>query len=81
MKKYCVHYDSSGAIHRLIAVNAPVDHMPMLVPEPGLFVGEVAGEIPGWKHETDLPDLEALRKIAQTLRVATPIPSCKLVRK
>jgi hypothetical protein len=55
--------------------------MPMLVPEPGLFVAEVEGEIPGWKHETDPPDLEALRKIAQTLRVATPIPRCKLVRK
>jgi hypothetical protein len=80
MKVY-VHYDSSGAIHSLIAVNAPADRMPMLVPEPGLFVGEVEGEVPGWKHETDQPDLEALRKIAQTLRVATPIPRCKLVRK
>ncbi|HET6887587.1 MAG TPA: hypothetical protein VFH87_06655 [Candidatus Udaeobacter sp.] len=80
MKVY-VHYDSSGAIHGLIAANAPADRMPMLVPEPGLFVGEVKGEVPGWKHETDPPNLEALRKIAQTLRVAAPIPRCKLVRK
>jgi hypothetical protein len=79
--KFYVHYDCSGAIHGLITVDAPADRMPMFVPEPGLFLGEVEGDIPGWKHETDQPDMEALRKIAQTLRVATPIPLCKLVTK
>jgi len=33
------------------------------------------------KPEPDESDLEALRKIVQTLRVATPIPRCKLVSK
>ncbi len=80
MKVY-VHYDRSGAIHGLIAVNAPADRIPMLTPEPGLFVAEVEGEIPGLKPDPDESDLEALRKIAQTLRVATPIPRCKLVSK
>jgi hypothetical protein len=80
MKVY-VHYDSSGAIHGLIAVNAPADRMPILTPKAGLFVAEVEGKVPGWKYETGEPDLKALREIAQTLRVATPIPRCKLVRK
>lgn len=80
MKVY-VHYDSSGVIHGLIAVNAPADRMPMLAPKAGLFVAEVEGKVPGWKHETGEPDMKALHEIAQTLRVATPIPRCKLVRK
>jgi hypothetical protein len=80
MKVY-VHYDSSGAIHGLIAVNAPADRIPMLATGPGLFVAEAEGEVPRLKPEPDESDLEALRKIAQTLRVATPIPRCKLVRK
>ena len=81
MKVY-VHYDSSGAIHGLIAVNAPADRMPMLTPKAGLFVAEVEGAVPGWKpRKTGEPDMKALHEIAQTLRVATPIPRCKLVRK
>jgi hypothetical protein len=80
MKVY-VHYDGSGAIHSLISVDAPSDRIPMLVPEPGLFVAEVEGEIPGLKHERDESDLQALSKIAQTLRVATSSPRCKLVSK
>jgi hypothetical protein len=80
MKVY-VHYDGSGAIHGLITVNAPEDRIPMLAPGPGLFVAEVEGEIPGLKNAPDGSDMEALRKIAQTLRVATPNPCCRLVRK
>jgi hypothetical protein len=80
MKVY-VHYDYSGAVHSLIVVNAPVDRIPMLAPGPGLFVAEVEGEILGLKSEPDERDLEALSKIAETLRVATPIPRCKLVSK
>jgi hypothetical protein len=80
MKVY-VHYDYSGAVHSLIAVNAPADRTPMLAPKPGLFVAEVEGEVPGLKPDPDEADLEALRKIAQTLRVATPTPHCKLVSK
>ena len=80
MKVY-VHYDRFGTIHGLIAVNAPADHSPMLAPGPGLFVAEVEGEIPGLKAEPEVSDLAALRKIAQTLQVATPIPRCKLVSK
>ena len=80
MKVY-VHYDHSGAIHSLISVNAPADRIQTLAPEPGFFVAEVEGEIPGLKPEPGESDLEALRKIAQTLRVATPSPRCKLVSK
>lgn len=80
MKVY-VHYDASGAIHSLVAVNAPADHMPALAPEPGLLVAEVEGKVPGWKYKDKLPDLEALRQVAQTLRVATPVSRCKLVKK
>ena len=80
MKVY-VHYDYSGAIHSLVAVNAPADRTSMLAPGPGLFVAEVEGEVPGLKPDPDESDLVALRKIAQNLRVATPIPRCKLVSK
>ena len=80
MKVY-VHYDGSGAIHSLISVNAPADHFPMLAPEPGLFVAEVEGESLGLKPESGESHMEALRKVAQTLRVATPGPHCKLVGK
>jgi hypothetical protein len=80
MKAY-VHYDYSGAVHSLIVANAPADRIPMLAPGPGLFVAEVEGEIPGLKTEPDERDLEALDKLAETLRVATPIPRCKLVSK
>ena len=78
MKVY-VHYDHSGAIHGLITVNAPADRIPMLAPGTGLFVAEVEGEFPGLKPELAESDLEALRKTAQTLRVSTPVPRCKLV--
>jgi hypothetical protein len=80
MKVY-VHHDYSGAVHSLIVANAPADRIPMLAPGPGLFVAEVEGDVPGLKPELDESDLEALRKIAQTLRVATPILRCKLVSK
>jgi hypothetical protein len=80
MKVY-VHYDHSGAIHALITVNAPADHVPMLTPDPGLFVAEIEGEVPGLKPHPEASDLETLRKIAQTLRVDTPMPRCKLVSK
>jgi len=80
MKVY-VHYDASGAIHGLVTVNAPADRTAMLAPGPGLFVAEVEGEIPGLKPAPYESDMEALRKIAQTLRVATPNPGCRLVRK
>ena len=80
MKVY-VHYDSSGAIHDLIAVDAPADRIPMLAPKPGLFVAEVEGDFPGLKPNPDEADIESLRKSLQTLRVATPIPRCKLVSK
>ena len=53
----------------------------MLAPQPGLFVAEVEGDVPGLKPEPDKSDPEALRKSLQTLRVATPIPRCKLVSK
>ena len=77
--KAFVHYDYSGAIHGLVAVDTPADRIPMLVPGPGLFVAEVDVEVLGLKPKTDKLDLEALRKCAQTLRVAEPIPRCKLV--
>lgn len=80
MKVY-VHYDASGAIHSLVAVDAPADHMPSMVPEPGLLVGEVDGKVPGWKYKGEVPDLEGLRQVAHTLRVATPVSLCKLVKK
>jgi hypothetical protein len=80
MKAY-VHYDSSGAIHDLIVVDAPADRIAMLAPQPGLFVAEVEGKVPGLKPEPDKTDPEELRKSLQTLRVAIPIPCCKLVSK
>lgn len=79
--KVFVHHDSTGAVHSLIVVNAPADRMPMLTPEAGLFVSEVEGEIPGLTAEPDKRDLKAIGRIAETLRVATPIPRCKLVSK
>jgi hypothetical protein len=80
MKVY-VHYDCSGGIHDLIAVDAPADRIPMLAPKPGLFVAEVEGDVPGLKPDPDEADVAALRKNLQTLRVATPIPRCKFVSK
>jgi hypothetical protein len=80
MKVY-VHHDHAGAVHSLIVSNAPADRIPMLTPGPDLFVAEVEGEVPGLKSEPNDRDLDALRQIVETLRVATPIPRCKLVSK
>jgi len=51
MKVY-VHYDSSGAIHDLIAVDAPEIASAMLAPQPGLFVAEVEGKDPWFEART-----------------------------
>jgi hypothetical protein len=80
MKVYA-HHDASGAIHGLVVVDAPEERTPMLAPRPGHFVGEIEGRVPGWKHKPGQPGLEALRKVAENLRVDTPIGRCKLVRK
>ena len=77
------HYDSSGTIHALVVVNAPEGTSPMLTPKPGLFVAEIEGEVEGLNLNPEAADadLETLRTVIQNLRVATPIPRCRLAPK
>jgi hypothetical protein len=75
--KIFAHYDSTGAIQSLVVVNAPEGHGPMLAPKPGLFVAEVEG----LKLKSETPDVETLREIARTHKVASPSPRCTLVKK
>jgi hypothetical protein len=80
MKVY-VHYDSSGAVHSLVAVNTPEGSSAMLTPRPGLFVAELDGEVEGLKLKPDARELEALRDMVKELRVPTSPPRCTLVRR
>lgn len=75
MKIYA-HYDSEGNIHSLIVGNAPKGVEVMLSPEPGLYVGEVEG-----LKIKDERDVDALRKIGESHRVANPSPRIKLTKK
>ena len=78
--KFFVHYDSSGAIRSVVAVDTPGARSPMLSPRPGLFVAELEGGIPELKLRPTLEELQSMRKVVRNLRVETT-PHCKLVRK
>jgi hypothetical protein len=76
MKIYA-HYDTTGAIHSFTIVNAPEGADEMLAPTPGIFVTEVEG----LELQSDIPDVEELRKIAESHIVPTPIPRIRLTKK
>jgi hypothetical protein len=76
--KTFVHFDSTGAIHSLIAVDAPESVSAGVEPEPGIFVDEVEGVI----LNLDEPNIEAASEIADRYKVApTPSRPRKLVKK
>jgi hypothetical protein len=75
MKIYA-HYDAEGTIHSLIVGNAPKGVEVMLSPQPGLYVGEVEG-----LTVKDERDVDALREIAESHRVANPCPRIRLTKK
>jgi hypothetical protein len=74
--KVFVHHDTTGDIRSVIAVDAPGRFGLMLTPKPGLLVSEVEG----MKVKPGAVDVEALRKIAQSHKVATS-NRCKLAKK
>jgi hypothetical protein len=80
MKVY-VYHDSTGAVRSLVAVSVAERGSPMLAPKPGIFVSEVEGEVEDLKLTPEASDLEAFRKMAKGLRVATPTPRTTLIRK
>lgn len=76
--KTFVHYDSSGAIHSLIAVDAPEGVSVALESEPGIFVGEVEGV----KLTSGAIDVETVSEIPENYKVALPTSRpLKLVKK
>lgn len=77
------HYDSTGTIRALITVEARDGAIAMPTPPPGLFVSEVEGlKLDRLKIKSGGPDVvEALRAIAKSHKVKTPLPRCTLARK
>jgi len=75
MKIYA-HYDHSGVIRSIVAVNAPEGAGMMLTPKPGVFVSPIKDV----KIRSDTPDLKELRAIAERHRV-TPFPHATLAKK
>jgi hypothetical protein len=63
------HFDATGKVHALIAVDAPEGVNAGLVPQHGVFVDEVDGVD---LKPTEL-DPEAAREIFKKYRVALPI--------
>jgi len=72
MKAY-TYYDADGKIHGIIVGNAPEGLHVMLSPQPGLYVGELEG-----LNVKDARDFEALRKVAESYRIAEPGTRVKL---
>jgi hypothetical protein len=72
------HFDSEGSIRALVNVNAPPGMSIMLTPKPGSFVAEVEG----LKLKSQgFAGLEELHEIAQTHKISSPVPRCKLTKK
>ena len=71
------YYDTAGTIHSLITNSGPDGFSAMLTSKPDLFVAEVEG----LQLKSNAPHIEELRKIAETHKIATPLPRCTLVRK
>jgi hypothetical protein len=66
--KTFAHYDSTGAIRALIAVDAPEGISAGLEPEAGTFVDEVEGV----EINLEEPDIDAIRETAQNYKVEPP---------
>ena len=81
--KIFAHYDATGTIRALITVEGRKGAMAMPAPPPGLFVAEVEGlKLDGPKIKSGAPEtIKALRAIAKSHKVDTPLPRCKLKRK
>jgi hypothetical protein len=64
-----VHYDSAGAIHSFVSIDAPEEVRAMMEPEPGLSMAEIEGlELSAAAQDRDL---EKVREIMKTHRVST----------
>ena len=66
--KHIVHYNSSGRIESLIAVNGPHEMNAGLTPKSGLL----AAEIEGLNIGKAALDWEAIRKVIKDQRVSAP---------
>jgi hypothetical protein len=62
---FYVHHDVAGNIWSVVSADAPDGGTVMLVPKPGHLVAEVDG----FEFEADV---DAVRRVAETHRVATP---------
>jgi hypothetical protein len=75
--KYTVHYNSSGRIESLVAVNGPSGMNAGLATKPGLLAAEVEGVNIG----AGAPDVEAFRKLVKDQKVLTPVARIALAKK
>jgi hypothetical protein len=77
------HYDSTGTIRAFITVEAREGAIAMPTPPPGLFVAEVEGlKLDSQKIKSGTLDMaEALRAMAKSHKVKTPLPRCTLTKK
>jgi hypothetical protein len=63
--KYIVHYNSSGRIESMIAVNGPQGMSAGLVPKPGL----TAAEVEGLKVAAGAPGIAEFRRLVKDHKV------------
>jgi hypothetical protein len=75
MKIYA-NYDLAGTIRSMVSLDAPKEAGLMLAPEAGVLVAEVDGV-----KLKSAQDLDALREIAASHRVSSPMPRCTLAKK
>jgi hypothetical protein len=75
--KHMVHYNSSGHIESLIALNGPQGMSVGLTPKPGLL----AAEVEGVNIDAGAPDVEAFRKLVKNQTVFAPAARIALGKK
>jgi hypothetical protein len=75
--KVFVQFDAAGSIHSVVTLEAPEGVTVMREPEPGLLVAEAEGA----ELQQAAGDVEKIRELVKTYRVATPAgPRCRLAR-
>jgi hypothetical protein len=72
-----VHHDAQGNIRSFITLNAPKEISAGMTPKPGHSVAELSGA----KLKLDPNDIEAVRKIAQSQKIANPAHTATLTKK
>ena len=77
MVRISVHYDMTGTIRSVTAINGPEGAGLLLVPKPGIAVADVERD----ELDSDPPSLEDLRKFAESHEAPTGLPRCTVAKK